>query len=613
MHKITNLKLNTWGVKTIYIPILLLLWCQTVYGQTQISLENLNDFRDPAKSWSIAGEVSAEPEGNSLSASKGEGILVNIPTEDNQGKDLYTQAEYGDMDLELEYMMAPGSNSGIYLQGRYEIQLMDSWGVVNPSSGDNGGIYERWDESKPEGKNGYQGYAPRQNVSRAPGLWQHLFVSFQAPRFDGEGNKIENAKMLRIELNGVVIHENVELFGPTRGGMENNEKADGPLRIQGDHGAVAFRNINITSFDKPRPELSKLNYTIYGGRFEEDTDLENLPPEAKGSSVILTSRLKPTSQQYMIKYTGTLNVKEAGEYTFNLNVPGGYGRVMINKEEVLTFGQGYRKGSVDLPKGEMFFELLYSKFMDWVEPGLGLAVAGPGIREFQLTNSNDVQGNQVDPILVDPEERPVLRSFMDIPDYPRVTHAVSVGSEEKVHYSYDMDHGDLFQVWRGEFLNATPMWHNRGDGSSRPMGSIIHLGEPQIPIAPLTSEDDLFNSDTTGSGFKPNGYRINDNEELTFLYEAYGASVEDGITVLENGHGIKREINIQDFPEGLHFLLARGAMIKEVKEGMYLIDDKTYYLKLEEGSSAKPFIRNVAGRQELVVPASDTLSYSLLF
>ncbi len=116
------------------------------------------------------------------------------------GTDLYTTAEHGDVELELDYLMAKGSNSGIYLQGNYEVQLLDSWGVQHPKAGDNGGIYQRWDESKPEGQKGYEGYAPRQNASRAPGLWQHLKVSFQAPKFDASGKKTANARMLRLEL-----------------------------------------------------------------------------------------------------------------------------------------------------------------------------------------------------------------------------------------------------------------------------------------------------------------------------------------------------------------------------------------------------------------------------
>lgn len=612
MHKSKFREMNKRAVLYVYTS-LLFYWCPSVNGQTPLLLQNLENFRKPGKSWSIAGDVSTDLDGSALIVSKGQGILVNNPDKKNPGRDLYTVDEYGDMDLELEYMMAPGSNSGIYLLGRYEIQLLDSWGVVTPNPGDNGGIYERWDDSQPEGQKGYEGYAPRQNVSRAPGLWQHLSVSFQAPRFDEQGNKTENAKMLSIELNGVVIHENVELFGPTRGGMDNNEKATGPLRIQGDHGAAAFRNIRISSFDKPRPELSDLNYFIYGGRFEEEPDLSDLPPEAEGPSVILTSRLKPQSQQYMIKYTGILDVKEAGEYTFNLNVPGGLGRVMINEEEVLDFGRGYRKGSINLPEGKMSFEMLYSKFMDWVEPGLGLAIAGPGIREYQLSNSNVSQRTETDPILVDPRDKPLLRSFMDSPNHPRVTHAVSVGSGKKVHYTYDMDHGHLFQVWRGDFLDATPMWHNRGDGSSRPVGSIIHLGQPLISLAPLASGEVNWKSDTTETSYRARGYRINEENELTFLYEAYGAAVEDDIRVLENGHGIKRTIHIQDGEEGLHFLLAQGDAIQEMGEGMYLIGDKTYYLELGEDTASRSFIRTVAGKQELVVPALESISYSLLF
>src|SRR5690606_35573069 len=101
----------------------------------------------------------------------------------------------------------------------------------------------------------------------------------------------------------------------------------------------AFKNIQITSYDKLRPDLSNLDFLIYGGRFEEEPDLSTLSPEVKGSSDVLTSRLKPKSDQYMIRYTGTLDIKEAGEYTFNLNVPGGLGQVTVNNEEALDFGR----------------------------------------------------------------------------------------------------------------------------------------------------------------------------------------------------------------------------------------------------------------------------------
>lgn len=128
---------------------------------------------------------------NKLRIVEGNRILVNLPGKKHKGRNLFTTLVHGDLDLELDFLMAKGSNSGIYVQGMYEVQLKDSWGVQHTSSAENGGIHERWEESRAEARKGYPGYTPRQNVRKAPGLWQHLKISFQAPRFDASGDKIE--------------------------------------------------------------------------------------------------------------------------------------------------------------------------------------------------------------------------------------------------------------------------------------------------------------------------------------------------------------------------------------------------------------------------------------
>jgi len=123
------------------------------------------------------------------------------------------------------------------------VQILDSWGVKQPKFGDCGGIYQRWD-----GKNrrGFEGHPPRVNASRPPGQWQTFDVIFRAPRFDSDGKKVANAKFIKVVHNGAVVHENVEVTGPTRAATFGDEKPIGPLMLQGDHGPVAYRNIRIT-------------------------------------------------------------------------------------------------------------------------------------------------------------------------------------------------------------------------------------------------------------------------------------------------------------------------------------------------------------------------------
>lgn len=587
-----------------------------VRGQSvELPLTDLSSFKDPAKSWQVAGDVTADlAKENKLNIASGTGVLVNIPDRRNPGKDLFTNFEHGDMDLELDYMMAKGSNSGIYLQGRYELQLEDSWGVENPSSANNGGVYERWDESRPQGQKGYEGHAPRQNVSRAPGLWQHLKVSFQAPRFDTSGRKTENARLLRVELNGVLIHENIELSGPTRGAMSEEEASAGPLRLQGDHGAVAFRNIVIHQFDKPQPVLKDLQYKVYGGRFEQEPAYDSIPPEAEGPSVVLTSNLSPKSNQYLIRYTGLLQVEEAGEYTFNMDVPGGSGLMKINEEEVIPLSENKGSGTVQLEAGELPFEMLYSKYVNWMQPGLGLHISAPGLREYLISDQNARMAGAVDPIQIEASDRPVLRSFMDLPDGPRVTHAVSVGSPDQLHYTYDLDHGTLVQLWRGRFLDATPMWHDRGDGSSRPMGSVQHFTtNPKLTIARLASEQAAWTEDTSGSSYRPKGYVLDKDRQPVFRYQLYGSSVEDAIRVIDKGQGISRELRMQNPSSDLYVRLAEAEIIEEMSRNMYLVDGKAYYLRLDDTAGARAVVRNREGRQELIIPLREKLRYTILF
>jgi len=147
------------------------------------------------------------------------------------GVDIYSEEKWGDCKIDIELMVPKGSNSGIYVMGEYEVQVLDSFGRKKVGAGDLGGLYGA--------------SAPKVNASKAPGEWQRFVIDFQAPRFEGN-KKTSNAKFARVTLNGETIHENVEMKGPTPSGVTGKEAPTGPIMFQGDHGPVAFRNIKIT-------------------------------------------------------------------------------------------------------------------------------------------------------------------------------------------------------------------------------------------------------------------------------------------------------------------------------------------------------------------------------
>ncbi len=585
---------------------------QSLYAQQKLSLSDLSDFQKTGANWHIAGDVKADlNKDNTLIMSDGNGILVNIPTESARAQ-LLTNLQHGDVDVELDYMMAKGSNSGIYLQGRYEVQLLDSWGVLNPQSGDNGGVYERWDDTKPDGQQGYEGHAPRQNVSRAPGLWQHVKISFQAPRFEG-GVKVANAKMLSVTLNGVLIQENVDLTGPTRSSIADDEVPLGPLYLQGDHGPVAFRNIVINNFNKQKPVVSNINYAVYKGKYVVEPNYKTLKPlMQKNAAIIGTNLAGLPDNEFVIKYTGTLTVKEAGEYHFNLNTFGGSGILKINNAAVIPFSNWKGDAAVNLPAGELPFELSYSKYVDWARPALGLSIKGSGIREFAVTEGAVTSGDDADPVLVNATENTILRSFMDLPEGGRIVHAVSVGSPLKIHYTYDLDNGMIVQLWRGNFLDATPMWHERGDGSSRPTGAVQYFGKPTLSIAKLTDRNTRWPVDTSNTDYRGKGYQLDELGRPTFKYRLYGTTITDETKVMENGQGVHRQIMLQDAVDNCYLRLARANTIEDIGQGLYLINDKSYYLQLDD-AAAKPFIREQDGTKELIVPVQKSIGYSILF
>ncbi|HLL90857.1 MAG TPA: DUF1080 domain-containing protein [Tepidisphaeraceae bacterium] len=171
-------------------------------------------------------------------------LLVGDGAMEVRGGDVQTKDEYQDFILHVEFMtpvmpeivsgQARG-NSGVYLQGRYEVQVLDSHGLAKLADNDCAAVYKV--------------AAPSVDASLPPGEWQTYDITFTAPRFDEAGKKTANARVT-VAWNGQVVHENLEIPGPTGGG--DKETADpGPIRLQ-DHGnKVRYRNVWIAPTGAP--------------------------------------------------------------------------------------------------------------------------------------------------------------------------------------------------------------------------------------------------------------------------------------------------------------------------------------------------------------------------
>ena len=152
--------------------------------------------------------------------------------------DIQTRDSFGDCQLHVEWATSAEvkgdgqgrGNSGVFLQGRYEVQVLDSFKNPTYYHGQAGAIYKQ--------------HAPLVNASRKPGEWQTYDIVFHAPRFD-TGGKLTKPGTLTVFHNGVLIQDHAEIKGTTthQGPPKQETHGDGPLRLQ-DHGnPMRFRNI----------------------------------------------------------------------------------------------------------------------------------------------------------------------------------------------------------------------------------------------------------------------------------------------------------------------------------------------------------------------------------
>jgi hypothetical protein len=146
-------------------------------------------------------------------------VVDGILTNGGGGGNLVTTATYQDFKLHAEFRYPKGSNSGLYLRGRYEVQIEDGPATMEPGPMHVGGVY------------GF--LPPSEHAARAPGEWQSYDITLVGRR-------------VTIVLNGRTVVADQIIPGITGGALDSDEGAPGPIYIQGDHGPIEFRRLTLT-------------------------------------------------------------------------------------------------------------------------------------------------------------------------------------------------------------------------------------------------------------------------------------------------------------------------------------------------------------------------------
>lgn len=592
----------------------------------KVTLENFDSFRSVEGNWTIAGDITSNRgEEHDLGHSEGTGTLVNIPAKEHKSH-LFTKWTHGDLELEMDFLLPKGSNSGIYLMGRYEVQLYDSWGVDNPAFSDAGGIYQRWDENKPEAERGSGGTPPRLNASKAPGLWQHVKILFKAPAFNEQDEKISNAEFEEVWLNGVLVQENVEVSGPTRAAPVDNEQAEGPLMIQGDHGPVAIRNISYKKYDKKEIRLENLAYDYFAESLDQFPDFDTLDAAESGTADSLSGSIINKDDRYALRYSGTLQSPNSGTYLFKL-LNAGKVRMLIDGNVIFDQDRFYRmhetaSATVDLEKGQHDFTLEYIDHHNNWYSGLALFTEGPRLRYQKLHASSSAPGGDrpLPELMVEVKDRTkILRSFAMHGDTKR-THVVNVGAANRINYNYDMGQGALLQAWNGPFVNTNEMWINRGEPQiAKPGGAVVSFDGKPLGMR-LSNNTTAWPDSISWDQLSVEGYTIGEDGMPVFHYELDGIRVEDRFEGYARDRRLVRTVHLSadKAQDNFWMHLASGEEINGNGSGEYVIDDRAYYLEIiDRGESNPQIVETEAGRdlrvQMLTDSQADSIKYAIIW
>jgi len=598
----------------------------------QFDLKDLENFDKPPKSWDIGGGININPlEEGSFKKKNGSGILIGEASKRKKSSNIISKMTHGDISLEFDFLLSHRASAVVWLQGRYGLRLMDNWNSEKQKFSENGALI-------PPPNIGLVSYLSRMDAGRAPGIWQHVKINFDAPRFDDTGNKIRSARIVSVTQNGVVIQENQFLQAPSQGAPFTGEVTEDPLVFEIYEGEIAFRNLHYTKYpeEQEKVELENLTYNLYedlfldeefifwgGGEGDSITlpEFESYKVASSGDLEVIHTRMPiGLENQFALVFEGNLRVPKSGDYHFDA-VQRGVGAFVVNEEELFRWnsihGKGKTNSTVFLEKGSHPFTLNY---IDYRSPYTGIFVEGMGVRRQPLhLISRTSKQNLSSPIFLYPKNEPLIQRSFIFYEEEKLLRTINVGFPNNINYSLDLSTGSLLRAWKGGFGDVTSMWRGRGENQVlEPLGSVINFTNEQQVLLSKNSNLQSINELKKGN-YKLLGYDLDNNSNPIFKYRVDNIQIVDQIIPSKKGDKLNRILtfrNTNETEQTIWYKIATAPNISSIGNNLFSISDKMYYVEVDGG--VEPIIIDKGEGQVLLIPVKSDgkttkLRYTLIW
>lgn len=538
--------------------------------------------------WKMAGTVQMAPTGSTVRTTSGNSLLTG-----SAGQPLVLRlSDTDDVRVRMDVMLSPDGEA-IIQAGNAQIALQSGAAVGTRPTGTLTDASNR------------TVLPASQSVGKAPGLWQTLELAVSR-NSDGRHTRVE-----QVRLNGVLLHENQVLPGAA---------PPGQVSIQVPRGTAAVRRLSYQLLSgQPVVRPGAVRYKLFEGETGSAKELTGKKLLTEGTAPAISHEVAyGQTKRYAILFDGDFDVLKADNLTFSLNY-GGMAGLSIDGKEVIpaayaTLGQPV-SAQVALTPGKHTMQVFYGR--SWPRPGLGVFVSGTGTRPQALhTTASLPEPDPVGAITVGASDKPVMiRSFVQLPDERRKrTHVLSVGSPSGMHYSIDLNQGALLQVWKGDFADVTEMWHERGEPQLlQPLGSVVIL-PPKNALGLLANPTQYWPDSLNENEFRYLGLKIDSQGHPIGQYSYRDMGITDRI--VPTGSALVRTITVTGPPSDvLYARLAGGSAIEEVAKGLYAINDRSYYVRIDSG---KPTVRTSGMQKELLMPVgqkggSTVIQYEIIW